>query len=188
MVRLLFIYFDLKTKLSQHLCVPMILYLFLANRVYLILCRASHGERLMNTTALLTKPTPHPLNSNFTWRNPAHGRARRLTEAQLRNFDERGFVLLERVFSADEIAAVIAAIDPLEEAYERYVAEKQGGNYRLTTTGTITFTAHLVKHSPVLKAFAAHALFKDACHDLIGDDVRLYWDQAVYKKTGKPQE
>jgi phytanoyl-CoA hydroxylase len=142
----------------------------------------------MNTTAFLTKPTPHPLNLDFSWRNPPQNRARRLTGAQLRSFDERGFVLLERVFSADEIAAVSTAIDPLEQAYERYVTEKQGGNYRLTTTGTITFTAHLVRHSPVLKAFAAHALFKDACHDLIGDDVRLYWDQAVYKKTGKSQE
>jgi hypothetical protein len=29
---------------------------------------------------------------------------------------------------------------------------------------------------------------KDICQDLIGGDVRLYWDQSVYKKTGKEQE
>jgi ectoine hydroxylase-related dioxygenase (phytanoyl-CoA dioxygenase family) len=144
-------------------------------------------ESLMNSSAH-TEITPHPLNTDFSWRHPTRDRLRRLTNEHAHTFDERGFVLLEQVFSPDEIAAVSAAIDPLEEAYERYVSEKQGGNYRLTTTGTITFTAHLVRFSPVLKEFAAHAVFKDVCHDLIGNDVRLYWDQAVYKKTGKPQE
>jgi len=135
-----------------------------------------------------TELTRHPLNHDFSWQNPSRGQARWLTGEQMHAFDERGFVLLEKMFSPAEITTVIEAIDPLEQAYERYVTEKQGGNYRLTSTGTISFTAHLVRFSPVLKEFAAHAVFKDACHDLIGDDVRLYWDQAVYKKTGKAQE
>ncbi|MGH6955045.1 MAG: phytanoyl-CoA dioxygenase family protein, partial [Caulobacteraceae bacterium] len=42
--------------------------------------------------------------------------------------------------------------------------------------------------SDALRAFAAHPAVKDICHDLIGDDVRLYWDQSVYKKTGREQE
>ncbi len=92
------------------------------------------------------------------------------------------------MFSAEELAAVTAAIDPLEAASERHVMEEFGGQHRLTTAGTITFTAHIVKRSDVLKTFAAHPAIKDICHDLIGDDVRLYWDQSVYKKTGKPQE
>ena len=45
-----------------------------------------------------------------------------------------------------------------------------------------------MKRSPVLRAFAAHAALKALCRDLIGDDVRLYWDQSVYKKSGLPQE
>jgi ectoine hydroxylase-related dioxygenase (phytanoyl-CoA dioxygenase family) len=111
-----------------------------------------------------------------------------LTDEQARTFSERGCFLLKEAFSRAEVDAVIAAIDPLEQAYERYVSEQQGGSYRLTSSGTITFTAHLVRFSPVLRNFAAHPVFKDVCHDLIGDDVRLYWDQSVYKKTGKAQE
>ena len=61
--------------------------------------------------------------------------------------------------------------------------EHQGGRVRLSEADTITFTAHIVRESPVLSAFAAHPAIKDVCHDLIGDDVRLYWDQSVYKKT-----
>jgi len=30
-------------------------------------------------------------------------------------------------------------------------------------------------------------LFQELTHDLIGPDVRLYWDQAVYKKPEKPR-
>jgi len=141
----------------------------------------------MNTAAH-TEPTQHPLSHNFSWRDPEPGRRRRLTDEQARAFSARGFFLLEQAFSPTEIADVIAAIDPLEQAYERYVSEQQGGHYRLSSSGTITFTAHLVRFSPVLKNFAAHPALKDVCHDLIGDDVRLYWDQSVYKKTGKVQE
>ena len=36
----------------------------------------------------------------------------------------------------------------------------------------------------MLRRFTSSALFADVCADLIGPDVRLYWDQAVYKKPG----
>ncbi len=36
----------------------------------------------------------------------------------------------------------------------------------------------------MLRAFTASAVLTDVCADLIGPDVRLYWDQAVYKKPG----
>ena len=51
----------------------------------------------------------------------------------------------------------------------------------------ITFTVHLVKLSQVLRDFSASRVFQDLCHDLIGPDVRLYWDQAVYKKPEYPK-
>ena len=35
-----------------------------------------------------------------------------------------------------------------------------------------------------MRRFTSSALFADVCADLIGPDVRLYWDQAVYKKPG----
>ena len=156
-------------------------------KLFDILSRETATESLMNT-ATPTQPDRHPLNRNFRWQDPAPGRRQRLSDEQAHAFGEHGFFVLKQAFSATEVAAVIAAIDPLEQAYERYVSEQQGGNYRLTSSGTITFTAHLVRFSPVLRDFAAHPVFRQVCHDLIGDDVRLYWDQSVYKKTGKVQE
>ena len=54
----------------------------------------------------------------------------------------------------------------------------------IARAGEITFTTHLVTRSSALRAFCASRLFQNLAHDLIGPDVRLYWDQAVYKKPG----
>lgn len=134
-------------------------------------------------------PKPHPRSTGFTWVDvPADRPLRRLTREQAEAFDRDGFIRIEQAFTPAELTEVIAAIDPIEAAYESYVAEQQGGSYRLTDVGTITFTAHVVRQSPVLRAFAAHPAIADICRDLIGPDVRLYWDQSVYKKAGKAQE
>jgi len=131
-------------------------------------------------------PRPHPRNEGFVWRNTQRP-GRRLTAGQLAQFDALGFVKLEGVFTAAELAEVTAAIDPLEVEHERRV-RAEGGSLRLSSLDAITFTTHLVKQSRVLRDFAAHPALKDICRDLVGDNVRLYWDQSVYKKSGKPQE
>ncbi len=133
-------------------------------------------------------PKRHPLNVGFEWIPARREGARRLTPAQLDAWDRDGFVKVEGAFSAEEIAAVTAAIDPLEQKQDRWVQDEKGGQYRLSHSGVITFTIHLVARSPVLAEFAAHPAIKDICHDLIGDDVRVYWDQSVYKKTQVAQE
>ncbi|MES2054557.1 MAG: phytanoyl-CoA dioxygenase family protein [Pseudomonadota bacterium] len=128
-------------------------------------------------------------SAGFSWQNVTPDRPlRRLRPAEAEAFDRDGFVLIRDAFTPAEIAEVTAAIDPIEEAYERFVAEQQGGEFRLTSAGTITFAAHLVARSEVLHDFAAHPVIQDLCHDLSGERVRLYWDQSVYKKTGKKQE
>jgi len=134
----------------------------------------------------LAAPRPHPRNTGFAWRDTRPER-RRVTEAQAAQFDELGFVKLEGVFTPEELADVAAAIDPLEAEHEALV-RASGGGLRLSSLDAITFTTHIVKRSQVLRDFAAHPALKDICHDLVGDDVRLYWDQSVYKKSGKPQE
>jgi ectoine hydroxylase-related dioxygenase (phytanoyl-CoA dioxygenase family) len=129
----------------------------------------------------------HPRNQGFAWRCARADGLRRVTPEQRRQFDELGYFVLENAFDEEELAAVEAAIDPLEQAHEARLRAK-GGAIAISQADAITFTAHLVRKSPVLRAFAAHEVICDLCHDLIGDDVRLYWDQSVYKKTGIPQE
>jgi ectoine hydroxylase-related dioxygenase (phytanoyl-CoA dioxygenase family) len=136
----------------------------------------------------------HPLSEGFVWQDRPPTDFRSLTEQQRAAFNEQGFVKLEGVFDAATLAAVDAAIAPFEASHEddlrraRAAAPAGVDVVGISSPDVITFTTHIAQHSPVLAAFAAHPAIKAVCHDLMGDDVRLYWDQSVYKKTGKAQE
>jgi ectoine hydroxylase-related dioxygenase (phytanoyl-CoA dioxygenase family) len=137
--------------------------------------------------APVTAPRPHPLNQDFTWQDSPRDGLRRLTAEQVDQFNTEGFFIYRGAFTAEELSAVTAAIDPLEQATIDY-ANGKGGRFRLTVTETISFTIHIAGQSPVLAAFAQHPVVRDICHDIMRQTVRLYWDQSVYKKSEKPQE
>lgn len=133
------------------------------------------GAKLVNAPAL------HPLNHGFSWR-PARGPFRLVTEEQARSFNERGFFILEDAIDRDTVARVVEAIDPFEAKLEELLRGAPGGKVFIAQADGITFTVHLVKRSRFLREFSASRPFTDLCADLVGPDVRLYWDQAVYKK------
>ncbi len=130
-------------------------------------------------------PERDPRNRSFTWSVPA-GPFRRIDAAQSRAWNEEGYFLLEGAFDADTVARVTGAIDPFEAKVSEFLRTRPDGRVFIAEDGNITFTTHLVLRSPTLRAFCGHAVFQDLCHDLIGPDVRLYWDQAVYKKPERP--
>jgi ectoine hydroxylase-related dioxygenase (phytanoyl-CoA dioxygenase family) len=126
---------------------------------------------------------PHRLNTGFTWVDH-RGPFRAVTGEQARQYDEDGFFVLEDILSRDEVAALCAAIDPFEKRQEEALRGMEGGRFFIARADEITFTTHLVLRSAVLRRFTTSSLLTDVCADLIGPDVRLYWDQAVYKKPG----
>jgi ectoine hydroxylase-related dioxygenase (phytanoyl-CoA dioxygenase family) len=125
----------------------------------------------------------HPLNQGFAWES-RRGALRCLGAEQARAYDEDGFFVLENAFDAATVRRVTAAIDPFEEKVERILRAQEGGRIFIARAGEITFAPHLVASSPVLREFCSAAPFPDLVHDLIGPNVRLYWEQAVYKKPG----
>jgi ectoine hydroxylase-related dioxygenase (phytanoyl-CoA dioxygenase family) len=134
------------------------------------------------------KPTLHPRNKDFSWSTISTRPRRLVSEAQARQFDEEGYFILANAFSDEEVGAVAAAIDPIEHEAELLLKRDYGGQIKIAKADAITFTLHLVAKSSVLKAFSRHRIFAGLCHDLIGEKSRLYWDQAVYKKPGNPEE
>jgi len=128
----------------------------------------------------------HPWNDEFTWVDRT-GPFRRLSAEQAAAFDRDGFVVLPDVFGDDELVALIEAIDRNEAATDDFLKTLDDGRISIAETGAITFTVHLVEREPIAAVFARHSVFADLCHDLIGPDARLYWDQAVYKKPEKPR-
>ena len=128
----------------------------------------------------------HPWNVGFEWIDST-GPYRFLTDKQARQFDEDGFVVVPDVFTSDEIAAVRDVTDAFELEADAFLKQQQDGRIMIAESGAITFTAHLVARSAELAAFSRHPKLVDICVDLVGPDVNLYWDQAVYKKPEKPR-
>ena len=131
-------------------------------------------------------PSLHPRNRDFAWR-PSRPPYARITPEQAAQYDEQGFFLFENAFSEKEVDAVTAAIAPFEAAGEERL-RLAGGQVSIAKADAITFTIHLVAKSAVLKAFSRHPVFAGVCRDTLGPGARLYWDQAVYKKPGNPEE
>jgi ectoine hydroxylase-related dioxygenase (phytanoyl-CoA dioxygenase family) len=127
----------------------------------------------------------HPKNRGFAWQAPP-GPFRRIGTAQARAWNDDGGFVLEGAFTADELAALRAEIDPLDAQSTAFLRTRPDGKLFIAEDGNITFSPNLVLRSKALARFCAHAVFADLCHDLIGPDARLYWEQAVYKKPEKP--
>lgn len=128
----------------------------------------------------------HPWNVDFTWADRT-GPFRALTEEQAGRYDELGFVVLPGLLDADLVARVRAEIDRFEAKTERLLASVEEGRISIAESGAITFTTHLVARSALLQELSRHPVLVDVCRDLLGPDVSLYWDQAVYKKPEKPR-
>ncbi len=129
----------------------------------------------------------HPLNQSFTWRN-AGPPFRIISAEHCASWNESGYFLLENVFEQAELDQLIEAIDPFEEQNNRYLRTIKDKRRFIARADELTFALHMVMQSEVARAFSKHDVFVRLCLDLLGQDCRLYWDQAVYKKPNCPEE
>ncbi|MEL7207160.1 MAG: phytanoyl-CoA dioxygenase family protein [Actinomycetota bacterium] len=128
----------------------------------------------------------HPWNRGFQWRDHVPPFTY-LDAEQVRRYDEDGFFVLEDVVAADQLAEVVAALDEREARVDEALGSIEGERFHIAERGAITFAPNLVGTSEVLSGFSTHPTLLALCADLIGPDVNLYWDQAVYKKPDKPR-
>lgn len=129
----------------------------------------------------------HPNNRNFQWRSPEPP-FESLTDAQIDSFDRDGGFRYENAFNTAEIAAVVSAIDAFEAEAQAFLKTQKDGARGISRADEIVFNPHLVARSDTLEQFSRHLVFANLCRDLIGADVRLYWDQLVYKKPNTAAE
>lgn len=136
---------------------------------------------------LVVPPTPplHEWNHDFTWR-PLTGPGRILDDAGRRNYDDDGYCVLPDVVDGATADRLVGEVDRLERVGEARLRRMREGRAFIARADEITFTTHIVRSSPVVREFYRSALFQDIVADIVGPDVRLYWDQAVYKKPRSP--
>ena len=128
----------------------------------------------------------HPWNRGFAWRDRT-GPFRSLSAEQVAAFDGDGFVVVPDLVAPDVLREAVAEIDRIEAKVDEVLRKQASGRLMIAETGAITFTTHLVTRSPALAELSRSPAIVDLCADLIGPDVNLYWDQAVYKKPEKPR-
>ena len=131
-------------------------------------------------------PAPHPWNDGFRWEDRV-GAPTTLTAAQVRQFDAEGYVVVPDLVDDATLTGVRAETDRFEAEADAFLQRVDGGRVAIAETGAITFSVHLAARSDGLRALTRHPSILGVCADLVGPDVNLYWDQAVYKKPEKPR-
>jgi ectoine hydroxylase-related dioxygenase (phytanoyl-CoA dioxygenase family) len=126
--------------------------------------------------------TRHPWNMSFAWDDHT-GPFTTITAEQARQYDELGFFVVPDAFTDAEMRALDEAIAPGESKAREFLAGMPGGRFTVAGVDTQTVAPHLVLRSEALRHFCAHPLLAGICQDLLGPDVRLYWEQAVYKQA-----
>jgi hypothetical protein len=98
-----------------------------------------------------------------------------LSDEQRSDFREKGWFHLGPVFDAAELGEIRSEYDGvLQRALEIGEQGKQPFQY----------SPLLQLQSPLLCRYATHPALVEVAVDLLGPDVRLYWDQAVSKPPG----
>lgn len=105
-----------------------------------------------------------------------------ISEQQLKQFQEEGYLVTEPMWGADELQAMSDEFDRFLEDHIRSAAESgDADGTELEIAKTRPFIAALHVTSEVAREFAKSPIYLEACYKLIGPDADLYYNQAVIK-------
>jgi phytanoyl-CoA hydroxylase len=109
-----------------------------------------------------------------------------LGEEQLAMFDAHGYCVVEGAIARHDLRSLEEEIDRIEGARNEWLRLEPGQRAWISRADLVDFAPKLVAKSARLRQFSRSRLLTDICRDLIGPDVRLYFDQAVYKRPRTP--
>ncbi|MBC7529376.1 MAG: phytanoyl-CoA dioxygenase family protein [Chthonomonadaceae bacterium] len=102
-----------------------------------------------------------------------------ITEAMKRDYNEKGFFILENVFTPSEMDTVAKRIEDFAELHNQRLVEK--GTEGISRANEIAFTDHLAEKDEEIKAFVTRPEFVQISTAILGENVDLYWNQSVFK-------
>lgn len=130
----------------------------------------------------------HPLNTDFSWPMRPREGLESLPPSLIDQYNRDGWLKVPGLIQGKALETLRIAIDHCEASEPDSVLTMADG-YTLTyAADKMSFSRNLVARDETVRAFALSAAIKALMQDLIGPKVRLYWDQAVYKKPGEPKE
>ncbi len=118
---------------------------------------------------------------------PQDAELRRLSPDERETFGRDGYLCLEKALDATTLERLAAELDPLEAAVAADLRRRRDGRFLIARADTIHFVYNPASQSPWLRRFVSGQPFEALAHDLLGPDVRIFWDQAVYKHAAAPR-
>lgn len=103
-----------------------------------------------------------------------------LSPEQLRRYHDEGYVILDDFCGASETDALRARIDVFDDELNKQLLAT-GGQFN-QIPNQIVFTCNLNFRDAAIQSFIAQKKMVNLTTQLLGPDVRLYWDQSVYKR------
>jgi phytanoyl-CoA hydroxylase len=146
--------------------------------------RLGVGERLEMTDSIHFDL--HPWNHHFEPTVPDTP-STTVGQTERQAFLRDGYFVMDEVLEPDTLRELTGELDALEATVDQFLASQDGGRFHIAEKGAITFSPHAVLQSAAAREVARHRTLVGLCRDLLGPDVNLYWEQAVYKKTEKPR-
>jgi ectoine hydroxylase-related dioxygenase (phytanoyl-CoA dioxygenase family) len=105
----------------------------------------------------------------------------RITGEQRRLLEDRGYFLLEQVFTRAEMDELAEQIERHQQRHLERLRER-GGSEGISRAEEITFTAHLAEQDEAIRRFCTRPEFVAITTQLLGPDTDLYWNQSVFKQ------
>jgi phytanoyl-CoA hydroxylase len=103
-----------------------------------------------------------------------------ITESQKAALKEEGYFVLENVFTLEEMTTLTERIEAFQKRHLEAL-EKQGGTQGISRANEITFTIHLAQKDDFIHDFVTRPEFVAITTEILGPDIDLYWNQAVFK-------
>ncbi len=127
----------------------------------------------------------HPWNKSFVWQNHT-ATSGELTQTQIDQFDSDGYVIVNDIFTPNELKELVEITDAAQAEAAAFLAAQPNEQIAISEIGAITFSAQIASRKPEIHKFVKNTKIMGACRDLVGPDVRMYHDQSVYKQIEKP--
>lgn len=103
-----------------------------------------------------------------------------LSTENLKQYEEEGYIIFENLFSATEMDTLMNRIDKLDKEQEQQL--QQIGQQGISIPKQINFSTNLNKKDENIRRFAMREEFVRITTSILGPDIKLYWDQSVYKR------
>ncbi len=109
-----------------------------------------------------------------------------ISAEQRQGFTQEGYIFLQGLLSYEDVKRLTELVERHVRAHQRELAAQNAEG--VSRAGEISFTQHLAERDPDLAELVRHPRLVEVAVALLGANLDLYWDQAVYKLPDTPRD